>query len=63
MKRLLFLWIAALALLTQAQDIRPVRDDIGFCWQPPQMERLLDLLTDRRPRMARPQGWWPAFPP
>ena len=27
------------------QDIRPVRDDIGFCWQRPQLERLMALLA------------------
>lgn len=33
-----------MALLTIAQDVRPVRDDVGFCWQRPQMERLMALL-------------------
>lgn len=27
------------------QDVRPVRDDIGFCWQPAQMQRLMSLLA------------------
>ncbi len=27
------------------QEVRPVRDDIGFCWQRPQMQRLMDLLA------------------
>ena len=27
------------------QEVRPVRDDIGFCWQRPQMKRLMDLLA------------------
>ncbi len=26
------------------QGVRPVKDDIGFCWQRPQMERLMALL-------------------
>jgi len=28
-----------------AQDVRPVCDDVGFCWQPAEMQRLLDLLA------------------
>ena len=27
------------------QEVRPVRDDIGFCWQRPQMQRLMRLLA------------------
>lgn len=49
MKRLVFLALVALALTALAQDIRPVRDDIGFCWQRPQMERLLALLAGTEP--------------
>ncbi|MBN2345964.1 MAG: AmmeMemoRadiSam system protein B [Candidatus Aminicenantes bacterium] len=45
MKRLVFLLLAALALRVQSQDIRPVRDDVGFCWQRPQMERLMGQLA------------------
>jgi AmmeMemoRadiSam system protein B len=32
-----------------AADIRPIRDDIGFCWEPQQIERLIDFLktTDK----------------
>ena len=26
-----------------------MRDDVGFCWQRPQMRRLMDLLAARRP--------------
>ncbi len=53
MKRLLFLSLAAVALLAQAQEIRPVRDDIGFCWQHAQLARLMSLLdADPRPLPA-----------
>lgn len=27
------------------QDVRPVRDDVGFCWQRPQMQRLMEMLS------------------
>ena len=32
-----------------AQGTRPVRDDIGFCWNGPQMDRLLDYLKTVSP--------------
>ena len=41
-------WLAIMILsfLSLAgQDVRPVRDDVGFCWQRPQMQRLLQLLA------------------
>lgn len=49
MKRALFLSLLAMTLLAQAQEIRPVRDDVGFCWQRPQMERLTALLEATEP--------------
>lgn len=45
MKRTMFLVLLSLALAALGQDVRPVRDDIGFCWQRPQMERLMTLLA------------------
>jgi AmmeMemoRadiSam system protein B len=48
-KPLLF-FLLAWGLACFGQDVRPVRDDVGFCWQRPQMQRLMDILarTDRR---------------
>lgn len=54
MKNLIFLSLAALALAAGAQEVRPVRDDVGFCWQRPQMERLMALLAAEEP--AAPAG-------
>ena len=50
MKRIFLLFYLAWFPLLQAQEVRPVRDDIGFCWQRPQMQRLMELLasTGRR---------------
>ncbi len=45
MKRIFLLFCLAWFPLLQAQDVRPVRDDVGFCWQRPQMQRLLELLA------------------
>ncbi len=42
--------VAAFLLLTtilsagKAQDVRPVKDDVGFCWDRGQMERLVSFL-------------------
>ncbi|HOW45087.1 MAG TPA: AmmeMemoRadiSam system protein B [Candidatus Aminicenantes bacterium] len=51
MKKTVFLVgaICAVALTARAQDVRPVRDDVGFCWQRPQMERLMALLAATEP--------------
>ncbi len=63
MKRPVFLALAALALAARAQDIRPVRDDIGFCWQRPQMERLLHLLEESEPQAPGMEGVAAAISP
>jgi len=49
MKKLLFILLAGTFFLS-GQDVRPVRDDIGFCWLRPQMKHLMDYLaaTDRQ---------------
>jgi AmmeMemoRadiSam system protein B len=49
MKKLFLLMGLALLPLLRGQELRPVRDDIGFCWQRPQMERLLALLAATEP--------------
>ncbi len=49
MKKAIFILLAACALAGLGQEVRPVRDDVGFCWQRPQMRRLLDLLATTAP--------------
>jgi AmmeMemoRadiSam system protein B len=55
MKKLIFVVLAVCTLSQYGQDTRPVRDDVGFCWQRPQMKRLMDLLaaTEHREFPAR----------
>jgi AmmeMemoRadiSam system protein B len=50
MKKLLLILLAGTFVLC-GQDIRPVRDDVGFCWQRTQFQRLLKYLAakDRQP--------------
>jgi AmmeMemoRadiSam system protein B len=45
MRKAFFFFLLVWSLACSAQDVRPVRDEIGFCWQPPQMRRLLNLLA------------------
>jgi AmmeMemoRadiSam system protein B len=45
MKKLIFPVLIACMVSLCGQEVRPVRDDIGFCWQHPQMQRLIDLLA------------------
>jgi len=44
MKKLLLTLLAGTFILC-GQKVRPVRDDVGFCWQRPQMKRLMDHLA------------------
>jgi AmmeMemoRadiSam system protein B len=43
-KVLLFVLVIGLMVNLFAQDIRPVRDDVGFCWDGQQFSRLMDYL-------------------
>ena len=45
MKKLIFMVLVSWALSSHGQEVRPVRDDVGFCWQRPQMQRLMTLLA------------------
>ena len=56
------LTVAALLLITffsvfqaTAQDIRPIRDSVGFCWNPMQMERLISYLASIEKGPAYPK--------
>jgi len=44
-KHLLFLLIF-ISGVTMAQTIRPIRDDIGFCWKADEMNQLMNYLSD-----------------
>jgi AmmeMemoRadiSam system protein B len=48
-KTTLLVFFVFSSLLWGEQELRPVRDDVGFCWQRPQMGRLLDLLARTAP--------------
>ena len=44
-----------------AGELRPVRDDIGFCWQKEQVNRLLAYLKQSYQEKAKTGGSQPAF--
>jgi AmmeMemoRadiSam system protein B len=44
-----------------AGEIRPVRDDIGFCWKKEQVERLVDYLKSSSQEKAKTGSGQPAF--
>ena len=45
MKKLILMSLIACMVPLCGQEVRPVRDDVGFCWQLPQMRRLMHLLA------------------
>jgi AmmeMemoRadiSam system protein B len=54
MKKLMLILLAGTFILC-GQDVRPVKDDVGYCWQRPQMQRLLNYLAanDSQPVAVR----------
>ncbi len=44
MKKATLILLVSWTLSCFGQEVRPVRDDIGFCWQREQMQRLMELL-------------------
>ncbi len=56
MKKLLFIALVSWSIVCSGQDVRPVRDDVGFCWQRPQMQRLMKLLAAADSKNYPPRG-------
>ncbi len=46
-----------------AQEARPVRDDVGFCWNPASMRLLVDYLQAREKDRFEPEGLVAAIAP
>jgi len=45
------------------QQIRPIRDDVGYCWDSKQLHRFVDYLASNEKRPAIPQGIVAAISP
>lgn len=64
MKKLTFIAIAALAVTSlAAQETRPIRDDVGFCWTPAGMKTLIDHLARVERESFEPEGLVAAVAP
>jgi len=46
-----------------AQEIRPVRDDVGYCWNPASMKTLVDYLDRQERESFEPDGLVAAIAP
>jgi len=47
----------------QSRDVRPIRDDVGFCWNPESMQRLVDYLQGVEQDSFEPEGLVAAIAP
>jgi len=61
-------WLAASAKTISKQDkatdqLRPVRDDVGFCWNPDSMKILVDYLAAHEKETFRSEGLVAAISP
>jgi AmmeMemoRadiSam system protein B len=50
-------------LVLAAQDVRPIRDDVGFCWNPASMQRLIDYLESQEKESFEVEGLVAAVSP
>jgi AmmeMemoRadiSam system protein B len=66
MKAFTVIGLLILALTFPAQqspDVRPIRDDVGFCWNPASMQRLVDYLQGLEQDSFEPEGLVAAIAP
>jgi AmmeMemoRadiSam system protein B len=58
------LFAAVLCIMVlSAQETRPVRDDVGFCWNPVSMQKLIDYLESHDKERFRAEGLVAAISP
>jgi AmmeMemoRadiSam system protein B len=50
-------------LALTAQDVRPIRDDVGFCWNPTSMKKLIDYLESQEEERFGAKGLVAAVSP
>jgi AmmeMemoRadiSam system protein B len=64
MKRFISLVIAGMCILfLAAQEKRPIRDDVGFCWDPTSMQKLVDYLESQEKKTFKSSGLVAAISP
>ena len=50
-------------IIAFGQEIRPIRDDVGYCWDSTRMHRLVDYLASNEKQPAIPRGIVAAISP
>ena len=64
MKRFIRLFVAGMCILSlAAQEKRPIRDDVGFCWNPSSMQKLVDYLESQEKQTFEAKGLVAAISP
>jgi hypothetical protein len=64
MKILTRFLIVVMAVVTlAAQDVRPIRDDVGYCWNPASMKTLVEFLDRQERENFEPEGLVAAITP
>lgn len=64
MKKLIRLFIAGMCILyLAAQERRPIRDDVGFCWNPESMQKLVNYLENQEQQIPVAEGLVAAISP
>ena len=64
MKKLIRLFIAGMCILSlAAQERRPIRDDVGFCWNPESMQKLVNYLESQEQQIPVAEGLVAAISP
>lgn len=64
MKVIIRLFVAAMCVIAlAAQETRSVRDDVGFCWEPVSMQKLVDYLQSQEKESFKAEGLVAAISP
>jgi AmmeMemoRadiSam system protein B len=64
MKIFVKLFFAGMCILAlTAQEMRPIRDDVGFCWSPLSMQKLMDYLESQEKESFKAEGLVAAISP
>jgi AmmeMemoRadiSam system protein B len=64
MKTFIKLFAAGMVIATlMAQETRPIRDDVGFCWNPRSMQKLVNYLESQEKESFKSEGLVAAISP
>jgi len=64
MKIFIKLFVTGICMLAlAAQEMRPIRDDVGFCWNPKSMQKLVDYLESQEKENFKTEGLVAAISP